>query len=143
MNIDEVNTTIIKQVDREEAQNSNSIEIMPGSNFHWGYAPADLKKDSEKEGDRKKDNKKELKTEPLLIPDQESQFSKKSMEELFTLKDIAFNIKQGEFICIVGDVGAGKSSFLMSIIGDLLYASPEFAAKYRTNSECSFAVNFN
>jgi ABC-type phosphate/phosphonate transport system ATPase subunit len=59
------------------------------------------------------------------------------MEELFTLKDIAFNIKQGEFICIVGDVGAGKSSFLMSIIGDLLYASPEFAAKYRTNSEWS------
>lgn len=100
---------------------------MPGSNFHWGYAPADLKKDADKEGDKKKDKKKEVKTEPLLITDQESQLSKKSMEELFTLKDIAFNIKQGEFVCIVGDVGAGKSSFLMSIIGDLLYASPEFA----------------
>ena len=72
MNIDEVNTTIIQHVEREEAQNSNSIEIMPGSNFHWGYVPADLKKENEKKGEKKKDKKKEVKTEPLLIPDQES-----------------------------------------------------------------------
>ena len=72
MNIDEVNTTIIQHVEREEAQNSNSIEIMPGSFFHWGYAPADLKKENEKKGEKKKDKKKEVKTEPLLIPDQES-----------------------------------------------------------------------
>jgi ABC-type lipoprotein export system ATPase subunit len=43
-------------------------------------------------------------------------------------------IKQGEFVCIVGDVGSGKSSLLNSIIGDLLYASPEFAAKYRNTN---------
>ena len=46
-------------------------------------------------------------------------------------------IKQGEFVCIVGDVGSGKSSLLNSIIGDLLYASPEFAAKYRNTNQWS------
>jgi ATP-binding cassette, subfamily C (CFTR/MRP), member 1 len=34
----------------------------------------------------------------------------------------------------VGDVGSGKSSLLLSIVGDLLYASPEFASKFRNNS---------
>jgi ABC-type lipoprotein export system ATPase subunit len=43
------------------------------------------------------------------------------------LKDIGLKIKRGEFVCIVGDVGSGKTSLLMSIVGDLLYASPDFA----------------
>ena len=42
------------------------------------------------------------------------------------LKDIDLQIKQGEFVCIIGDVGSGKSSLLNSIIGDLLYANPTF-----------------
>ena len=30
-------------------------------------------------------------------------------------------IKKGEFVTIIGDVGSGKSSLLHSIIGDLIY----------------------
>jgi len=30
-------------------------------------------------------------------------------------------IAKGEFVCLIGDVGAGKSSFLSSIIGDMMY----------------------
>jgi ABC-type Fe3+/spermidine/putrescine transport system ATPase subunit len=52
---------------------------------------------------------------------------KKSFADLLILKDIGLTIKQGEFVCILGDVGSGKSSFLMSIVGDLLYTNPEFA----------------
>lgn len=58
---------------------------------------------------------------------------RKPFDDLLVLKDLGLNIKQGEFVCIVGDVGAGKSSLLMSMVGDLLYATPEFAAKYRDN----------
>jgi ABC-type lipoprotein export system ATPase subunit len=39
--------------------------------------------------------------------------------------------KHGEFVCIIGDVGSGKSSLLSSIIGDLLYLNPEFVHKYK------------
>lgn len=42
------------------------------------------------------------------------------------LKDFNLQIKQGEFICVIGEVGSGKSSLLSAIIGDLLYANPDF-----------------
>ena len=35
-------------------------------------------------------------------------------------------IKKGEFVCIIGDVGAGKSSLLNAIIGELMYTTQEF-----------------
>ena len=43
-----------------------------------------------------------------------------SIDSLVVLKDIDLNIKRGEFVCIIGDVGSGKSSLLNSIIGDLI-----------------------
>lgn len=59
--------------------------------------------------------------------DDEETRPQKTFSDLLILKDLGLSIKQGEFVCIVGDVGSGKSSLLMSIVGDLLYASPEFA----------------
>ena len=38
-----------------------------------------------------------------------------------TLKSINLSIRKGEFVCIIGDVGSGKSSLLNAIIGDLIY----------------------
>ena len=38
-----------------------------------------------------------------------------------TLKDIDFQVAHGEFICVIGDVGSGKSSLLHSIIGDMIH----------------------
>ena len=40
---------------------------------------------------------------------------------ILTIKNINIEIKKGEFTCIIGDVGSGKSSLLSSIIGDMLY----------------------
>jgi ABC-type nitrate/sulfonate/bicarbonate transport system ATPase subunit len=41
------------------------------------------------------------------------------------LKNIDLSIKQGEFVCIIGDVGCGKSSLLQAVIGDMMYVSNE------------------
>ena len=46
---------------------------------------------------------------------------KRKLSKFITLKDINMQINKGEFICIIGDVGSGKSSLLHSVIGDLLY----------------------
>ena len=38
-----------------------------------------------------------------------------------TLKDIQLEVRKGELLIIIGDVGSGKSSLLNAIIGDMLY----------------------
>ena len=48
------------------------------------------------------------------------------LKDFLALKQIDLKIKQGEFVCVIGDVGSGKSSLLNSIIGDLLYCNPMF-----------------
>lgn len=46
------------------------------------------------------------------------------------LKNINLQVKQGELLCIVGDVGAGKSSLLSALIGDMLYAQQSLIGQY-------------
>jgi ABC-type nitrate/sulfonate/bicarbonate transport system ATPase subunit len=45
---------------------------------------------------------------------------------MITLKHINLNVRHGEFVCLVGDVGSGKSSLLTAIIGDMLYIDDNF-----------------
>jgi ATP-binding cassette, subfamily C (CFTR/MRP), member 1 len=40
-----------------------------------------------------------------------------------TLKKMNLTIKKGEFVCIIGGIGSGKSSLLSSLIGDMLYCN--------------------
>lgn len=41
-------------------------------------------------------------------------------DQFMVLKDINVSIKQGEFVCVIGDVASGKSSLLSAMIGDML-----------------------
>ena len=76
-----------------------SIEIKK-SDFTWG-----MKVPKEEE-----DEKEEVKPEPKKV----------SYDSYVTLKEIELQVKKGEFVCIIGDVGSGKSSILSTIIGDLI-----------------------
>ena len=42
------------------------------------------------------------------------------------LKNLNLNIEKGKFVCIIGDVGSGKSSLISALIGDLLYLPNDF-----------------
>ncbi|KAL2164206.1 hypothetical protein VTH06DRAFT_3422 [Thermothelomyces fergusii] len=55
--------------------------------------------------------------ESVLIRD--ASFSWNRHEDKAVLKNINFSARKGELSCIVGRVGAGKSSLLQSILGDL------------------------
>jgi ABC-type lipoprotein export system ATPase subunit len=48
------------------------------------------------------------------------------LSNLVALKEINLKINKGEFVCILGDVGSGKSSFISMLIGDLLYLEKDF-----------------
>lgn len=48
-----------------------------------------------------------------------------------TLKGINFEAKKGEFIAVIGGVGAGKSSFVKAISGSLQYVDEKSFEKFK------------
>ena len=52
------------------------------------------------------------------------------------LKNINFEIKQGEFVCIIGEVGCGKSSLLQAILNNML--SLQRGSKIYVNGSISY-----
>lgn len=141
--LDEINESIVDYSVAEAGgpKPDLSFQIMPGSNFYWG-----LKKEKDEEDDKKKkkehkdvlekrkSGKKGDKGESLL-KERDTSPSKRSEKEatvndLVVLKDIDLKVKRGEFVCIIGDVGSGKSSLLSSILGDLQYLDDNFMREY-------------
>ena len=45
------------------------------------------------------------------------------------LRDINFTVKKGEFVCIIGEVGSGKSSLLNALLKNMIQVSPEEVTK--------------
>lgn len=62
------------------------------------------------------------------------------LEQLIALKGINLNIKQGEFVCIIGDVGSGKSSLLSALIGDLLYLDSNFVNQSQSFTDSDYKM---
>lgn len=60
--------------------------------------------------------------------------SEEIKDSLINLNNIDLSVRKGEFVCVIGDVGSGKSSLLSAIIGDMIYLSPQSQAQI---SECS------
>ncbi|KAG6057778.1 hypothetical protein E4U17_000949 [Claviceps sp. LM77 group G4] len=60
---------------------------------------------------------KEMGEETVIIRDGTFSWNRRETKEV--LKDITFTSYKGELSCVVGRVGAGKSSFLQTILGDL------------------------
>jgi ABC-type nitrate/sulfonate/bicarbonate transport system ATPase subunit len=50
----------------------------------------------------------------------------RTMKECIVLKNLDLKVKKGEFVCIIGDVGSGKSSLLSAIIEDMIYLPREY-----------------
>ena len=45
------------------------------------------------------------------------------------LRDINFTVKKGEFVCIIGEVGSGKSSLLNALLNNMIQVSPDEVTK--------------
>ena len=65
--------------------------------------------------DEESENNEELiELEPLVNEENDLNFSK-----TFQLTNISLEINKGELICVIGEVGSGKSSLLSSILGEM------------------------
>ena len=52
------------------------------------------------------------------------------MKDFLILKQLGFSIKQGEFVCVIGDVGSGKTSLLNCLTNDMLFTDSPFYQQY-------------
>ena len=55
----------------------------------------------------------------------EDEPKKVKVEDIITLKSLNVEIHKGEFVCIIGEVGSGKSSLINAILGDMIYVDDE------------------
>ena len=54
-----------------------------------------------------------------------------TLYDKITLKNINLDIKKGEFVAVVGEIGSGKSSLISSIIGYMLYIDKDIVYSYK------------
>lgn len=68
--------------------------------------------------------------QPLQIGNEESDITSHSLTDFLTLKHLEVSIKHGSLVCIVGDVGSGKSSILNCFTNDMLFTDSIFFQQY-------------
>ena len=54
-----------------------------------------------------------------------------TLYDKITLKNINLDIKKGEFVAVIGEIGSGKSSLISSIIGYMLYIDKDIVYSYK------------
>ncbi|CAI2360453.1 unnamed protein product [Moneuplotes crassus] len=145
---DELNPKIV-EMDNEFCK-KNEISIMiEGANFTWGGGKVKETDEKGKDNNDNEDAQEEVKKhksshKPFTINDEyqsldtddieegtttsdssQSEHQEKKLIDSIELQDINLQIQEGEFVCVIGEVGSGKSSLLSAILGDMLYLSTE------------------
>jgi ABC-type multidrug transport system fused ATPase/permease subunit len=118
-----------------------SVEIRK-SNFFWGF---DVE-DSDDEGEKKKNeteetedkneekspNSRKASEDSTSTSFEEAKDDKKTndLTAKMVLQDVELKIKKNEFVAVIGDVGAGKSSLIYSLLAETLFIDDEVLEKY-------------
>ena len=79
-----------------------------------------IKNEENKVEEKKEEKKEEIKEENKKENNFSLQNNTKIIKDEFYLNDINLTVKQGEFICIIGDVGSGKSSLIQAILNNMI-----------------------
>lgn len=80
-------------------------------------ADEEKKKIKEKEEEEEKQKKEQEKKK------EEEKEKLHSIKSKLTLRNINLDVKEGEFVCIIGETGSGKTSLLNAIFGEMAYMS--------------------
>jgi putative ABC transport system ATP-binding protein len=66
---------------------------------------------------QKENHPSDLQQEPLIIVSDVTKSFKTAGEDFFALREVSFNVRQGEFLGIIGKSGAGKTTLVNMITG--------------------------
>ena len=121
-------------IDSKSFDEEHEFAVKMKGSFSWGITPALEKseKDKLKEKAKKKREEELDKTQgPIskwvrkMLPESSEKFdipvAPRSLDNIMDIKDIDLNIKKGEFVVIIGEVGSGKSSLISAMIGEMIH----------------------
>ena len=130
---DEIEEKMTEKLDCNDSE--VAIEFKK-SNFFWGF---DLNQNDGEKEEQKNEEKPSNNSEPMknsiLTSNSESTSlgddnNTQTLENRIALRGVDLKIKRGEFVAIIGDVGAGKSSLIYSLLGETLYVDDQILEKY-------------
>lgn len=153
--LEEINPTIVSH---DQAEAHSALEdaqvaacLRGGSNFIWGLkkkrdgegdeedhkAVLEARKDAKKgkkkgSAKRSKEGKNRGSEQALLATAERSREAEPEvvrLSNLTVLKRMNITFEKGKLICVIGDVGSGKSSLLSALLGDLQYLDSNFLEK--------------
>lgn len=113
LDLDEVQNGIIDK-NPESEQATTGIAFSIKGNFSWGFSTKKKEAEEDSDGERKESSE---------LPKEEKSEDKAAatLGKFMTLKGLDLEVYPGELVCVIGDVGSGKSSLLNAIIGDMIY----------------------
>lgn len=123
-----------------------SISISKSSSFFWCLKQSDDKKDKEEEHKKvveARKKAKEAKKKKLLEVEEDDEKKEEKeilVKDMLCLRNITLKVNKGEFICVIGDVGAGKSSLLAAILGELHCLDQQFVRSYGDDKLSEFGL---
>lgn len=146
---DEVNPAIVEHNSRECRQKDLDI-LVEDSSFSWGGLKDDDKKQG-KPSSKKEDSKEETKgsadkvdainegSSEDLDSSQASTTSNSEedkeevirVEDSIQVKNLDLKIHKGEFVCVIGGVGSGKSSLISALLGDMIYMDEDTIEEFK------------
>jgi ABC-type multidrug transport system fused ATPase/permease subunit len=99
---------LISETFKRDPELKYALEVENAS-FTWDSPPPDEGKEQKSKKNRRSTSKPKPASEPKEVKE----------ETLFKLKQIDFKVPRGQLVAIVGAVGAGKTSLLQGLIGDM------------------------
>ena len=121
-------------VDKKPADcNDSEYALTVQGSFSWGISSQDKEtKDKLQEKEKKKQEKlldqtqgKFQKMLRKIIPARKQKYDipvpARSLDHILNIKNIDLKVKKGEFVVIIGEVGAGKTSLLSTMIGEMIH----------------------
>ena len=67
-----------------------------------------------------------------LSENEEEKQEKMKVEDAINLKNVSLKIKKGEFVCVIGEVGSGKSSLISALLADMIYVPSEVYSNFKS-----------
>jgi len=136
--IEEINYSIVTEA-RVDPQ--DSILIRDGSAFHYGASNADIasrSRELDELGSRRGPQTSQEQTMiqrsasftslymPVSLNERKTDSTQKALTDFLSLKQIGLRVKRGQLVCVIGDVGSGKTSLLNCLTNNMLFTDSLF-----------------